>query len=161
MTALDLTDPRAELQHEIATLRRRSTTVVLARAASYVAYAWVIASLIILAFGFLLQLFGANPEAEFTQWVYRHLAEVMEPFRAIFPRATTAGGATVDVSILFAMFVYSLVALAVRGLIDWLTTQRDTVRHSLERQEALERRSRPPATTATAPQPAPPAIPRG
>jgi hypothetical protein len=39
---------------------------------------------IILIIGFFLLLFGANPSAGFTQWAYRNLDRVMEPFRGIF-----------------------------------------------------------------------------
>ena len=130
-------NPADDIQHEMASLRRRRTTLVIARAVSYVAYAWVVLSLIILAFGFVLLLFAANPEAGFTQWVYRHLADTMEPFRGIFPQAEVGeGGSTLDVSILFAMFVYSLIALGARSVIDWLTYRRDRVERRLQRDQA-------------------------
>ncbi len=125
-----------DIAREMGSLRRRRTTLVIARVVSYVAYAWVVVSLMILAFGFLLQLFAANPDAGFTEWVYRHLADTMEPFRGIFPQAQIGEGATLDVSILFAMFVYSLVALGVRSLIDWLTYRRDRVERRLQRDQA-------------------------
>jgi uncharacterized protein YggT (Ycf19 family) len=133
-------DVRTELQHELSTLRRRSTTVAIARAISYIAYAWVVVSLIFLAFGFVLLLLGANPDAGFTQWVYRHVADTMEPFRGIFPQQTISDESTLDVSILFAMFVYSLIALGVRAVIDWLTYRRDELRHKMQRDEDLRRR---------------------
>jgi uncharacterized protein YggT (Ycf19 family) len=133
-------DVRTELEHELTTLRRRSTTLAIARAISYVAYAWVVVSLIILAFGFVLLLLGANPDAGFSQWVYRHLTDTMEPFRGIFPQQTITEGSTLDVSILFAMFVYSLIALGVRSVIDWLTFRRDEVRHQIQRDEDMQRR---------------------
>jgi uncharacterized protein YggT (Ycf19 family) len=116
---------------EAAAVRRRSTTVQIARAISYFAYAFVIISLIILLLGFVLQLLAANPDAEFTQWVYRHLDRVMQPFRGIFPQATGEGGSVLDVSILFAMLVYALIALGIRSLLDWLTYRL----HRLERQQ--------------------------
>lgn len=117
-------------------------TVTIARGIAYLAYAWVVVSLVILAFGFFLLLFGANPDAAFTEWVYRHLADTMEPFRGIFPQATTPTGMTLDVSVLFAMFVYSLIGLAVRSLIDWLTYRRDRLERRLERDALLLERSR-------------------
>jgi uncharacterized protein YggT (Ycf19 family) len=123
---------------ERASLRRRSTTLTIARTIAYLAYAWVVVSLVILAFGFFLLLFGANPDAAFSQWVYRHLADTMEPFRGIFPQATTPTGMTLDVSVLFAMFVYSLIGLGVRSLIDWLTYRHDR----LERDELRWEQSR-------------------
>jgi uncharacterized protein YggT (Ycf19 family) len=113
----------------------------MARAVSFVAYAWVVVSLIILAFGFFMLLFGANPDAAFTQWIYRHLADTMEPFRGIFPQTTSPTGSTLDVSVLFAMFVYSLVALGVRGLLDWLGYRRQFAQRRMERDQHLLRRA--------------------
>lgn len=133
MATTDRPDAAAGLEHDAAALHRRSTAGAIARAISYVAYAWVVLSLLILAFGFVLLLLGANPDAPFSQWVYRHLADTMEPFRGIFPQATTPAGSTLDVSVLFAMFVYSLVGLGVRSLIDWLTYRRDRLERRIER----------------------------
>jgi uncharacterized protein YggT (Ycf19 family) len=133
-------DVRSEMEHEVASLRRQSTTIMIARVVSYIAYAWVILSLIILAFGFLLLLLGANPDAGFTQWVYRHLADTMEPFRGIFPQQAISDDSTVDVSVLFAMFVYSLIALGVRSVIDALTNRRDRLAQRIERDEREQRR---------------------
>ncbi|HSK95724.1 MAG TPA: YggT family protein [Euzebyales bacterium] len=123
----------AALTAEAAALRRRSTTVRMARAISYLAYAFVIISLVILLLGFVLKLLAASPEAGFTQWVYRHLDTVMQPFRGIFPQATGADGSVLDVSILFAMLVYALIALGIRSLLDWLTYRL----HRIERQHQL------------------------
>lgn len=65
----------------------------------------------------------------------------MEPFRGIFPQQSTEGGSTLDVSILFAMFVYTLIALAVRSVIDWLTLRRDRLEHRLRQDTELLRRT--------------------
>jgi uncharacterized protein YggT (Ycf19 family) len=73
-----------------------------------------------LAFGFFLLLFGANPDAEFAQWVYRALARVMAPFRGLFEPVVINGQSVLDVSVLFAMIVYGIVALALGALIEWL-----------------------------------------
>ena len=132
--------PQVELERETVSLRRWSTTVTIARAVSYVAYAWVIVSLVILAFGFVLLLLGANPDAPFSQWVYRHLTDTMEPFRGIFPQATTPAGSTLDVSVLFAMFVYSLIALGVRSLLDWLTYRRDRLERQIRHDQTVLQR---------------------
>jgi len=141
-TAAEPLDGSADPAKDLASLRRRSTTILIARGISYIAYAFVIAALLILAFGFVLQLFAANPDAPFTQWIYRHLTDVMEPFRGIFPQAQTSGGSTLDISILFAMFVYSLVGLGMRSLLDWLTYRRDRLERRMERDEALLARQR-------------------
>jgi len=150
MSASSPPDPYADVAHDAASLRRQATTLTVARATAYLAYAWVVVSLIILAFGFFLLLFAANPGAPFTQWVYRHLTDTMEPFRGIFPQESTEGGSTLDVSILFAMFVYVLLALAVRSVIDWLTYRRDRLEHRLRRDTEVLRRAQE-STAATRP----------
>ena len=102
-----------------------------ARALSYAVYAYVVVTEIILMLGFVLLLFGANPAPAFVQWVYRSLERTMEPFRGIFtPIDLGATGANevssvLDTSVLFAMIIYALLALAVRALIDWLTLRLD------------------------------------
>ena len=44
----------------------------------------------------------------------------MQPFRGIFPSVEGEQGSVFDVSMLFAMFMYGLLALAAHGLIDWI-----------------------------------------
>jgi uncharacterized protein YggT (Ycf19 family) len=93
----------------------------LARALTYLVYAFVVVALVLLLLGFFLLLFGANPHAAFAEWVYRGLARVMAPFRGLFEPVPLDGRSVLDVSILFAMIVYGLAALGLRTLIDWLT----------------------------------------
>jgi uncharacterized protein YggT (Ycf19 family) len=95
----------------------------IARALTYLVYAWVIVSLVILIFGFFLLLFGANPDAAFAAWVYRGLERVMAPFRGIFESVRLDGRSVLDVSVLFAMIVYGIVAMVLHGLIGWLTAR--------------------------------------
>jgi uncharacterized protein YggT (Ycf19 family) len=93
----------------------------IARALTYLAYALVIVALIILLLGFFLQLFGANPDAPFAEWLYRGLRRVMSPFRGLFEPVELDGRSVLDVSILFAMLVYGIVGLALHAIIEWLT----------------------------------------
>jgi|SRR4051794_24416195 uncharacterized protein YggT (Ycf19 family) len=95
--------------------------VRIARVLTYLVYAFVVISLIMLVLGFFLLLFGANPDVPFSEWVYRSLERVMAPFRGIFEAIPINGDSVLDVSVLFAMIVYSIVGLLVRSLIDWLT----------------------------------------
>jgi uncharacterized protein YggT (Ycf19 family) len=83
-------------------------------------YIVVMVNLVLLTLGFFLQLFGASTDAEFTRWVYRNVERIMEPFRGMFPSRAT-DQSVLDVSLLFAMVVYSLVGLAVHALVTWLT----------------------------------------
>jgi hypothetical protein len=99
-----------------------------ARFLTYLVYAFVLVALTILAFGFFLLLFGANPEASFAEWVYRSLARVMAPFRGLFEPVPIDGDSVLDPSILFAMIVYGLAGLLLSSLIDWLTRRLTTAR---------------------------------
>jgi uncharacterized protein YggT (Ycf19 family) len=83
----------------------------------------VIVALVLLLLGFFLLLFGANPHAAFAEWVYRGLRRVMEPFRGLFEPVQLNGRSVLDVSILFAMIVYGIVALALDAAIRWLTAR--------------------------------------
>jgi uncharacterized protein YggT (Ycf19 family) len=91
------------------------------RALVYLVYFFVLVSLVILVFAFFLLLFGANPDASFTEWIYRAMDKVMAPFRGIFKPVNLNGDSVLDTSVLFAMIVYGIVGLALRALIDWLT----------------------------------------
>ena len=107
-------------------LRARKGFVWVARVISYVIYFYLIVVEIILIIGFFLLLFGANPSAGFTDWAYRNLDRVMEPFRGIFTPiqlGTTSGNvdAVFDTSVLFAMIVYGIVAMLLNALTRWLS----------------------------------------
>ncbi len=99
------------------------------RALVYFVYFFLVVTLVILTFAFFLQLFGANPDASFTEWVYRAAKRVMAPFRGIFEPVDLNGQSTLNTSILFAMIVYGIVAIAVRALIDWLTYRITLIAH--------------------------------
>jgi uncharacterized protein YggT (Ycf19 family) len=129
-----------------------------ARALVYLVYFWVMLSIAILVTGFFLLLFGANPDASFAEWVYRALDRVMKPFRGIFESVDLSGNSVLDVSVLFAMIVYGMLALALRALIDWLTYRIVLVQ---QREAALASSMQAPAATAMPPvspphQPTPP-----
>ena len=124
----------------------RESITWLARAIGYLIYAYVIIVEIILLVGFILKLFGANPSAGFVEWWYRGLDRVMAPFRGIFTPVElgTTGNdveAVLDTSILFAMVIYAVIMLFVRGAIDWMTHRLELQRHDREialRQRELE-----------------------
>ena len=97
------------------------TVARLARALTFLVYAFLLVALVMLLFGFFLLLFGANPDAPFAEWVYRSLTRVMSPFRGLFEPVPVEGRSVLDISILFAMIVYGLAALILHALIDWLT----------------------------------------
>ena len=99
------------------------TIVRVARALSYLVYAFVIITLIILVLGFFLLLFGANPDVPFTEWAYRSLDRVMAPFRGIFESIQLNGNSVLDTSVLFAMIVYGIIGMLLSALIQWLSTK--------------------------------------
>jgi uncharacterized protein YggT (Ycf19 family) len=97
------------------------TIVRIARALTYLVYAFVLFTLVILLLGFFLLLFGANPDVPFAEWVYRSLDRVMAPFRGLFQSVQLNGNSVFDTSVLFAMIVYGIVGIALSALIHWLT----------------------------------------
>ena len=98
-------------------------------------YAVLLVYLVILTLAFFLQLFGANPAADFTDWVYTAAARIMEPFRGIFPTVQVSDRAVFDASLLFAMIIYALLALAIHALIGWLASRIARFREEEERGE--------------------------
>lgn len=128
-------------------LSERKAMVWALRAVSYLVYFYLIVVEIILLIGFFLLLFGANPTAGFTQWAYRNLERVMDPFRGIFSpiELGTTGNdvaATFDTSVLFAMIIYGIVALGFSVLIGWLSGRLDQIHAAedeLARQAEAER----------------------
>jgi hypothetical protein len=127
-------------------LRLRKGFVLATRVISYLIYFYVIVVEIILIIGFFLLLFGANPSAGFTEWAYRNLDRVMEPFRGIFTPiqlGTTSGNveAVLDTSVLFAMIVYGIVAMLLGALTRWLSQRLrylDAAEADAERREQRE-----------------------
>lgn len=121
MTTVEDTAPpqQHQLQRIAAIAGKIVTTIV---------YAYVVIVEIILGLGFILLLFGANPSSGFVEWVYRSMDRAMKPFRGIFePVELGVAGNDVpsilETSVLFAMIIYAIVALALGNLLHWLTTR--------------------------------------
>jgi hypothetical protein len=79
---------------------------------------WYILGLIeaLLLFRFLLRLFGANPSAGFTDFIYTLSYPFRAPFQAVFS-STQVSGSVFEWTTLLAMIVYWLVALAIIKLL--------------------------------------------
>jgi uncharacterized protein YggT (Ycf19 family) len=120
------------------------TLVRIARILTYLVYAFVLITLVILVLGFFLLLFGANPDAPFAEWAYRSLDRVMAPFRGIFESVQLNGESVLDTSVLFAMIVYGIVGIALSALIHWLTDKLLV----LQRKRALAEAAKPEERTA-------------
>ncbi|HEX8802992.1 MAG TPA: hypothetical protein VF743_02325, partial [Acidimicrobiales bacterium] len=114
--------------------------VRLARGVVLFIYAVVLVNLVLLLLGFVLRLFGASTDAEFTRWVYRNVDRIMEPFRGMFPTHPVSGDSVLDVSLLFAMVVYAILGLALHALVTWLAARVVDMRRR-ERQRVLAARA--------------------
>jgi|OpeIllAssembly_1097287.scaffolds.fasta_scaffold400344_2 uncharacterized protein YggT (Ycf19 family) len=94
-------------------------------------YGFAIACTVILAMAFFLELFNANESTPFVEWVYRATARIMQPFRAIFPPVEGEGGSVFDPALLFGIFMYWLLALAMQALVGWID-RRIAAKHAEE-----------------------------
>ena len=145
-------------------LRVRKGFVLVFRVVSYLIYFYVVVVEIILIIGFFLLLFGANPSAGFTQWAYRNLDRVMEPFRGIFTPiqlGTTSGNveAVFETSVLFAMIVYLIIGILLSALTRWLSQRMrylDAAEADAERREQQERAEADMQASRAAPNPTDP-----
>jgi len=116
------------MSHQAAT-RRVGPAYRISRALILFVSGFAIACIVILAIAFFLQLFNANTTAPFVDWVYRAAKRIMEPFRGIFPSVEGEQGSVFDVSMLFAMFMYGLLALGAQALIAWIDRKIATIRY--------------------------------
>lgn len=94
----------------------------------------------ILAFRFVLRLLGANPNASFTEFVYRISAGLMSPFFSVFPTQRVEG-AVFEWSTLLAVAVYALVGWGIVSLI-YAARPREAVSH-IEESEHVDSEQRP------------------
>ncbi len=67
---------------------------------------------VLLAFRFLLKLFGANPTAGFTHFIYTLSLPFVVPFLSVF-RISRVAGSTFEWTTILAMLVYWLIAWAI------------------------------------------------
>ncbi|WP_438853993.1 YggT family protein [Agromyces sp. M3QZ16-3] len=82
----------------------------LLKIATWILYIWVLIGVIALSLRVFLLLFAANPDAGFAAFVYRVSDAYLHPFRDIFPTRDLSDGGYLDVSALFAIIIYSLIA---------------------------------------------------
>jgi uncharacterized protein YggT (Ycf19 family) len=102
-----------------------------------VVYVVLVAYSVIVGIAFVLQLLGANPTADFADWIYRAAANITEPFRGIFPTTQVSDRSQFNASWLFALIVYLIVAVLLHGVIDWLTRRIA----GIDRAEELDRQA--------------------
>ena len=140
----------------MATRDVKLTVGTIAKVLLWLVYVWVIVDLVLLFLAFILRLFGANPDAGFTEWVYRSVQRAMAPFRGIFEPIALTDESVLDTSLLFAMIIYGLVALFLRAGIDWLSAYVARHRRQLEQEQwaAAQAAAAAPAVTAAVAAPA-------
>jgi uncharacterized protein YggT (Ycf19 family) len=140
--------------------RRAGPAYWISRSIILFVYAFAIACIVILAIAFFLQLFNANQTAPFVDWVYRAARRIMQPFRGIFPSVEGEQGSVFDVSMLFAMFMYGLLALGLQALIAWIDRKIASLRYEAMWRPATTPAMTPDVVTIPAAAPAaPPAVP--
>jgi hypothetical protein len=88
---------------------------------SWVIYAVLTFAIIVLAFGFVLLLFGANPEAGFTEFIYGAAKDFMDPFYNLIEPTKLANGGILYWSALIAIAAYLVIMWVVSLVMNWLS----------------------------------------
>jgi uncharacterized protein YggT (Ycf19 family) len=120
--------------------KTKAIVIKICRALVWIVYAWVAITIVLLFLAFLLQLLGADPSAGFVEFIYRSTARAMAPFRGIFESVPLSDNSVLDISILFAIIVYSFVALGLGIALDWVTGKLQTAQDQARYDAALEAR---------------------
>jgi len=81
--------------------------------------AWYILGVVeaLLAFRFALKLFGANPDAGFSSFIYAVTYVFANPFLSVFQNDQLASGSVFEWTTLLAMFVYWIIVLGIIKLL--------------------------------------------
>lgn len=79
---------------------------------------------VLLVFRFILKLLGASSAASFIAWLYSVTEPFLAPFAAAFPPAPLPGRFVLELSTLFAIFVYAFVGLVVQQVLSLLAGSR-------------------------------------
>ncbi len=99
-------------------LARRTTTLNWIIQSIY----WFVGILeLLLGFKFLLRLFGANTENQFSRLIYNLCVPLVSPFSTLFVSPTSSGGGSIlDLNILVAMLVYALLGYLLVSLVTFM-----------------------------------------
>ncbi len=100
-----------------------------------VIYVVLLAYAVIVGIAFVLKLLGANPDADFADWIYDAAGSIIEPFRGIFPTRQLTDRSTFDASLLFALIVYLVLAVLLHGIIDWCARKIAGIDRAEEREQ--------------------------
>jgi hypothetical protein len=83
------------------------------RMAFLVVEMFLVAIVMVLSAAFLLSFLGANPDASFAEWVYARTDAIMTPFNGLFSPLSLSDSMNINVSLLFAIFVYGAIAYVI------------------------------------------------
>ena len=110
-------------------MESKQKTVLLKAVRFIVGFAYIVllAYVVILSIAFVLQLLGANPDADFAAWIYRSADRIMEPFRGLFTPKEFDGNSVFDGSMLFAILIYSMLGALLGYGVDRLTDRLNRV----------------------------------
>jgi hypothetical protein len=76
---------------------------------------------IFLGLRLILKLFGANAGNSFVNWVYEMSSVLLDPFRGIFPAPVFQSTYVLELSTIFAMIIYSILAVLLVYIVNILT----------------------------------------
>ena len=89
------------------------------KVASWVVYAVLGFACVVLVFGFVLLLLGADPDVGFAQFVYGSAGRFMDPFRGLIEPTELGNGGLVAWSALVAIAAYMVVMVVVGAVSGW------------------------------------------
>lgn len=122
---------------------------------TWIVYVIAFAATILLAFGFALAMFNANPAVPFAAFVYKWSARFMGPFVGMIPSTRLANGGYIVWNALVAVFAYAVVAWLIGMALNAVSR-----RLNVERAAVAPRSPAPsPPASGASSQPAPPAQP--
>ena len=78
-----------------------------------------------LFFRFFLRLFGANPNADFVDFIYESTEPLLEPFRDVFNTYAVEPGNVLEFNTLFAIAVYAITAWLLSELVAFIVNAND------------------------------------
>ncbi len=71
-----------------------------------------------------LRLFGANPEAGFTRFIYESTSPLLQPFRGVFTPYVVEPGNVLEISTILALVIYLVVAYLLSELIIYISERK-------------------------------------
>lgn len=101
-------------------------------------YTWIMFGVVMLALRTFLLATSANPTS-FVNFVYNTSADFLQPFRGIFPPKTVGETGYLDVSAIFAIIIYLIIAWLISSGIKVIQSKIDDVR---EQEAARAERNR-------------------